>query len=110
MDQKEEIEVVNETIVPQLIEFIGSKDFSSSIENFLEKHSSEFGVLGESKSEDIEWTHSQKHIFDQFQDLADSLFDDFAQAQGVSLHRIQRCCTDVGKLIYFESLVSYSIT
>lgn len=97
MESKEEIEVVDETIIPQLIEFLGSKKFSSSIEDFLETNSSKFESLIESKSDDIEWNHEHKLVFDRFQDLADGLFDDFAKSQRVSLHRIQRCCTDVGK-------------
>jgi hypothetical protein len=98
MESKEEIEVVDETIIPQLVEFLGSKKFSSAIEDFLETNSSKFESLIESKSDDIEWNHEHKLVFDRFQDLADSLFDDFAKSQRVSLHRIQRCCTDVGKL------------
>jgi hypothetical protein len=109
MEEKEQIEVVNETIIPSLVEFILSNKFSSTIEEFLELNCSHFKFLEESKGDDdLEWSHVHKKIYDEYQAVADNLFDDFAAKNKVSLHCIQSCCTDVGK--FWQSVSTYGFS
>lgn len=97
MERKEEIEIVDETVISDLIKFIEGKTFNNAIDDFLDDNVHLFEVSIDSKSEEIEWNHSHKKAFDEYQELIDRQLNEFAAAHNFSLRYIQQCCRDIGK-------------
>lgn len=109
MDEKTEVEVVNDSIIPELIDFLQGKRFNDSIDEFMLQNCEPFESMLDKKMSNIEWNHDHKLVFDRFQEIVDDLFDDFARSHKATLSYIQECCKDIGEPFtsVFDSLFYY---
>ena len=93
MESKVEEEIVGINVLSNLIEYIESKEFKSSIELFKSKFADDFVELSESKTPDlIEQSIEFTEIFMKFEKLLDGLFDEFAQKNKVDVQIIYQNC------------------
>ena len=101
-ESKSEV-IVSENVVPDLYAFIQNARFTQTIEEFCGKYAREFESLFEEKSPEL--SHEHKLIFDDYQNLLEKLFSEFADKHSLSVNDIFECCRDVGKSLGIVHLV-----
>lgn len=91
-------EIINENLLPALADFLNSGTFRNTVSDFLALHASQFEEVLDSKSDDAEFSHEHKAVFDKFQVCVDELLGRFAEQEDVSTAAVFQCCRDAGNV------------
>ena len=103
-DSKEIEEIVHFDLLPALIIFCESPEFSSKVEAFYRDKIDEFLEVSESKSPEENQKHEHYEIFEEYVALIESLISRFAQENDSNSASLFQNCRDVGErynIIYY---------
>lgn len=98
-----EEEIVSGNILPELIAFMEGPRFTRKLDTFIDQHGEIF-VISINDTQCNEWNHQHKDIFDQFQDILEEIFSEFAENNHTTIQFVFNCCRDAGKQLSFVTI------
>lgn len=83
-----------DNVLEKAARFASSNRFTLAVQNFQDKNASHFCKLCETKGCDYDITHTA--IFEEYQNLLEGLFDEFAHSSDISSVTLYNQCRDAG--------------